>query len=80
MNGTMLILSMVVGFGVVVTTAYLGKCIYLYLFIMSDTEAKNAPKKARIEYGMGMGALLAGALITFIMLCYAVGKALVGWL
>lgn len=79
-NGLILMLSMIIGFGIVVTLAYLGKCIYLYLFVMSDAESLNAPKKAKIEYKTGMAALLAGALITFLIICYAVGRALIGML
>lgn len=77
-GGIMLLVAMIIGFGVTVTIGYLGKCAYLYLFVMNENEARSAPKKARTEYRIGMGVFMAGAVITFIVICWAVGRALVG--
>lgn len=77
-GGVMLLIAMIIGFGVTVTIGYLGKCAYLYLFAMNESEAKNAPKKAKTEYRIGMGVFMAGAVITFITVCWAIGRALLG--
>ena len=77
-HGVMLLVAMIIGFGMTVTIGYLGKCAYLYLFVMNAAEAKNAPKKAKTEYRIGLAVFMAGAVITFIVICWAVGMALLG--
>lgn len=72
----MIIIAPLLGFAVVVTVSYLGKCLYLYLFQMNDAEARNAPKKARIEYATGRVVVLAGGAIVFLVICWVVGRML----
>lgn len=72
----MTIVAPLLGFAVVVTLAYLSKCAYLYLFAMNANEAKNAPRKARTEYRIGMATFIGGAVVTFIVICWVVGRAL----
>jgi len=74
----MTILAPILGFAVTVTLAYLVKCVYVYTIVMNSNEARSAPKKARMEYRIGMATLIGAAAITFMVVCWVIGRALVG--